>query len=481
MGVLLCVLIPLLYMRYPTTASARALPEEDGKHYIILIDAGSSGSRMHVHGYTKAIDAHNMPRVDDSLNKKQKPGLSSFAENPSKAGEAIHELQEFAESVVPANLRASTPIMVQSTAGLRLLPPAQAEAILETVRNEVSSWGFKFDRAQARIISGAEEGLNGWIATNYLKGVFDKEDLKEEDTFGVIEMGGASLQITYTPDLKQLTAEHISKLETVRLKGITFRVYTHSYLGYGREQAMLSLSRDNVQQIELEGNPCYQPNATLTGLGNYADCKQLIQQSLFKNNEKKAACKEGETLCSFQGEFQPPLPGEKFFAIENFFYTTDFFDVDESDTVLHDLRDKATRLCEQEYSETLKEYPKETPEALRHYCFSAAFADSMLSFAIGFTDKETTENIEIARAIRGVGIDWASGAVISALTGAVQTDVAPPIDNLYRSSGMGWYWLLIISVPVTLGAHCIKKKFFSAPRVVKYNPIENTFASWRQV
>ena len=53
--------------------SAAAAAAASGVRYFILIDAGSTGSRAHVHEYT--VDAARpLPVVEESKNRKIKPG-----------------------------------------------------------------------------------------------------------------------------------------------------------------------------------------------------------------------------------------------------------------------------------------------------------------------------------------------------------------------------------------------------------------------
>ena len=54
-----------------------------------------------------------------------KPGLSSFKDDPKAGAESLIPLLEFAVSFVPVESRASTPINLKATAGLRLLDPFQ--------------------------------------------------------------------------------------------------------------------------------------------------------------------------------------------------------------------------------------------------------------------------------------------------------------------------------------------------------------------
>lgn len=64
---------------------------------------------------------------------KLKPGLSSFAKNPALAVENVVKLVKEARRVVPKNLWLHTPITLKATAGLRLLPGVEAEAIMSYV------------------------------------------------------------------------------------------------------------------------------------------------------------------------------------------------------------------------------------------------------------------------------------------------------------------------------------------------------------
>lgn len=62
-----------------------------------------------------------------------KPGLSAFSESPEKAAASVAELLSTAEKTIPAHLWQHTPLALKATAGLRLLPEEQADAILEAV------------------------------------------------------------------------------------------------------------------------------------------------------------------------------------------------------------------------------------------------------------------------------------------------------------------------------------------------------------
>ena len=65
---------------------------------------------------------------------------------------------------------------------------------------------------QARILAGEEEGAYGWVAINYLKGtlVKDSEGSGTADpsiTYGALEMGGASTQISFFKASQNIIAD----------------------------------------------------------------------------------------------------------------------------------------------------------------------------------------------------------------------------------------------------------------------------------
>merc|ERR1740130_2037086 len=108
---------------------------------VLVFDAGSSGTRIHIFNLLPGAKESLVPRIDltvrDAQTKKINPGLSSFAENNDFAGCAknIEQLMEFASQFVPAARRVSTPALLKATAGLRSVKPAdKAEAILQRVR-----------------------------------------------------------------------------------------------------------------------------------------------------------------------------------------------------------------------------------------------------------------------------------------------------------------------------------------------------------
>lgn len=92
--------------------------------HAILIDAGSTGTRLHVFRYRPwHVDASGSavpvwPRIDVADRVfKASPGLSAHAANPKAAAKALRGLMEQARAHVPPAAWRRTPVALMATAG----------------------------------------------------------------------------------------------------------------------------------------------------------------------------------------------------------------------------------------------------------------------------------------------------------------------------------------------------------------------------
>jgi Golgi nucleoside diphosphatase len=127
---------------------------------------------------------------------------------------------------------------------MRELPLGESDAVMAAVRaylGDKKKNPFMFnDVEKARILSGEEEGAYGWIAINYLKGAL-KDDIDKGTkggeggvaaasvTYGAVEMGGASTQISFFKTKQNIVAD----LYKLQIGGTNthWNIYTHSFLG----------------------------------------------------------------------------------------------------------------------------------------------------------------------------------------------------------------------------------------------------------
>ncbi|KAH9295834.1 hypothetical protein KI387_039422, partial [Taxus chinensis] len=90
-----------------------------------------------------------------------------------------------------------TKIHLMATAGLRRLKEDTQKRILESCRRVLRFSGFSFQDDWASVVTGADEGIFAWVAANYALGTLGGNPQK---TTGIIELGGASFQVTFVPE-----------------------------------------------------------------------------------------------------------------------------------------------------------------------------------------------------------------------------------------------------------------------------------------
>ncbi|KAL1355982.1 hypothetical protein AAHE18_05G151100 [Arachis hypogaea] len=226
--------------------------------YGIILDGGSTGTRIHVlrSGGGGGIKERELL---DLGSMRVNPGLSSFAKDPEGAGRSVSELVEFGKGKVPREKWAHTEIRLMATAGMRLLGPEAQGRILEACRRVLRSSGFKFRDDWASVITGSDEGIYAWVVANYALGTLGGDPL---DTTGIIELGGASAQVTFVSrELTQSGSSHI-----VKFGNTTYNLYSHSFLHYGLNvahdswrEALVSKDFNMASQSLQEGlriDPC---------------------------------------------------------------------------------------------------------------------------------------------------------------------------------------------------------------------------------
>ena len=164
--------------------------------HAVVLDAGSTGSR--VLGFTFFLSPLTGNLVlEDELWHEIKPGLSSFATDPRAGADTISELLEMAKQRIPEAKRSSTPVTLKATAGLRLLPSDQSQALLDSVTQRLEESGF--DNRGVGIASELEEGVFGWVTVNYLLDQLHNP----RKSYVALDLGGGSTQITFLPKYQE--------------------------------------------------------------------------------------------------------------------------------------------------------------------------------------------------------------------------------------------------------------------------------------
>ncbi|TYH90991.1 hypothetical protein ES332_A13G087200v1 [Gossypium tomentosum] len=408
--------------------------------YGIIIDGGSTGTRIHVIRYR--VDGGKNPVFDfkeglDTL--RVNPGLSAYAEDLAGAGYSLKELLEFARRKVPKKQWGETEIRLMATAGMRLLDDEVQERILEQCRKVLRVSGFKFRDDWASVITGSDEGVYAWVVANYVLGTLGGNPLH---TTGIIELGGASAQVTFFSN-EPMPSEFS---RSIKFGNITYSLYSHSFLHFGQNVAHESLrallvkgdfspAADSLHK-EMYIDPCmpkgYFPESSNLSLGSVAEKSKYISEFKARGNfsECRSAAlmllQKGKERCSYDhcylgSVFMPKLRG-KFLATENFFYTSKFFRLRQR-AFLSDLIMAGKHFCEEDWSKLKKKHQSLNEEDLLRYCFSSAYIVALLhdSLEIALDD----ERMSFANQVNDIPLDWALGAFIlqsTTISDVQQTD-----------------------------------------------------------
>ncbi|KZT70074.1 hypothetical protein DAEQUDRAFT_689549 [Daedalea quercina L-15889] len=337
------------------------------RHFGVVIDAGSSGSRLQIYSWKdpRVQDAGraqtSLPNVGKGTQNgedwtvKVQPGISSFGDNPAGVAAYLEPLLEHARNHIPPSRQPSTPIFLLATAGMRLLTPQQQADVLESTCTYLKTHSrFKLDDpsssgpcgSSVRIISGEEEGLFGWIAVNYLTDGFSGAG-EQPLTYGFLDMGGASTQIAFEPTLAE-SEKSVDNLIDVRLRllngrEVQHKVFVTTWLGYGtnqaRERYVGAVINDylyrnpSASPYQLIPDPCLPKDLrlrettassstaayTLVGSGSFDQC--LARTSPLLN--KSAPCPD--THCLFNGVPTPHIDfaAAHFIGISEYWYSSE--------------------------------------------------------------------------------------------------------------------------------------------------------------
>jgi guanosine-diphosphatase len=416
-----------------------------------MIDAGSTGSRIHVYRFNNCGPT---PELEDEIfeqtaKKEGGSGLSSYKEDAEGAAKSLDVLMDVAMEHVPDKIKGCTPVAVKATAGLRKLGPELSNNILKAVRHRLETvYPFPVvaeEKGGVEVMDGKDEGVYAWITANYLLGKIGGPD--DTPTAAVFDLGGGSTQIVFEPNFKkqgggmpEKLAEGDHKYE-LSFGGRDFTLYQHSYLGYGLMAARENLHKEIIDTLHEENgsdrswldkpiqNPCIAPGMSrevkldlgsehplgssvsvkMAGpkQGAPAQCRSLAERTLKKDKECKLH------PCAFDGVHQPSL--SKTFAREDVYLFSYFYDrtqplgMPESFT-LHELKDLTHRVCHGKDEWDIFHSIEGAIEELNGRPESCLDLNFMLALLHTGYEMPIDREVKIAKKIRGNELGWCLGA-----------------------------------------------------------------------
>lgn len=403
------------------------------ERYGIVLDAGSSGTRIYIykwneHRYARKIakpdELKLLPKIETKKKwtLKQKPGVSTFGSKPYQVGEYLKPLLDHAKSIIPKDAVADTPLFLLATAGVRLLKSTEQKILLDQIcsyTRQHSNFLLPDCDLHVQVISGETEGLYGWISANYLLGGFDNS--KEHDhgkghhTYGFLDMGGASAQIAFEPNSTEVR-KHKDDLTMLRLRTIDgtpreHQVFVTTWLGFGMNEArVLYIKRlqeaSGGHGIKELPDPCIPHGLSLTlegetdlrkkkhpkdpivvGTGKFDECLRTTYPLL----QKDVPCMDSP--CLLKGVHVPEIDFEvnHFVGVSEYWHTThEIFDFGEDHPYdFTAYQTKVKEFCAQDWKSiktgiSKKKWGKKVDEQkAREVCFKASWLTNIMHEGIG--------------------------------------------------------------------------------------------------
>uniref|UniRef100_A0A8C5KHG9 nucleoside diphosphate phosphatase n=1 Tax=Jaculus jaculus TaxID=51337 RepID=A0A8C5KHG9_JACJA len=343
--------------------------------YGIMFDAGSTGTRIHV--YTFNMTAHWMN------------GLS-----PLKGAETVQRLLEVAKDSIPRSHWKKTPVVLKATAGLRLLPEQKAQALLFEVEEIFKKSPFLVPDDSVGIMDGSYEGGTGGQLHGH-----------GQETMGTLDLGGASTQITFLPQFEK-TLEQTPRgyLTSFEMFNSTFKLYTHSYLGFGLKAARLA----TLGALETEGlsnNTSTQLASSLPWQSVYGGkgCVELGNMSMGFE-----PC-YSEVLGVVQGKLHQPeeIRRSSFYAFSYYYdraVDTHLIDYEKGGVLkVEDFERKAREVCD-----NLENFTSGSP----FLCMDLSYITALLKEGFGFADSTL---LQLTKKVNNIETGWALGATFHLL------------------------------------------------------------------
>ncbi|CAF4067225.1 unnamed protein product [Rotaria sp. Silwood2] len=382
--------------------SEKLANENPDLHYGIVIDCGSSGSRLYIY---------------------------IWPEHSGKPNELLQIKQLLDSKGIPQ------------------------KQLLEDLFNDIErDYKFLIEKTHIQVISGQLEGIYSWIAINYVLGRFQNTNTESKSvtndnsnlnskrrptTVGVLDMGGASAQIAFevsktTPIVGKEVAEFSLGYDEHQ-EALKYKIYVTTFLGYGANKAYekyidriisigLNSSTSDSPYIRIDDADClprgYSTNYTrnnktiiMTGEGDFANCTKHLVMLLNLN----ATCLNKP--CSLNGIYQPQInyDSQDFYGFSEFWYTMqDILKLGGPYTRLAFLN-ASTKFCNANWNDIRqwydeKSHPNINLDRLILQCFKSAWLYAFLHDGLKFP--MNYQRLRSASLVNNNDVQWTLGAIL---------------------------------------------------------------------
>ncbi len=386
--VFLLFLSPLACTFFQKTPEESVLRKEK---YSFYIDAGSSGARIGVYSIEeKGSNSHVLSKGDFSTSDGL--GIHNFIDNLEGIASYLDPLINYAEKLVDSQNSYSIPVYFYATGGLRGLPLSDQNRILKEVEKYLRTRRH-FKNVHAKILTGEEEGAFAWLAVNSTRENFSSSSF---ESVGVVDLGGATLQITY--EIKDEISTGVSPTLQFKIGDKVHKLYSHSYNFLGQNIFLKS----NISIRESCREDAYTDLNT-----RYDKCFTNVQKLL------QGHCKEWG-LC--RNKNLQNLSSYKFLGVGGIVYLSQ--ELGQRSFTHNFLTQRAREICKLNEKDASKIYTGGFLDDLGAFCFRLVFFDSLFFGdaqiprkweGLGFGKNSVIEVTEELQGIRS--ITWLVGAV----------------------------------------------------------------------
>ncbi|XP_058143840.1 ectonucleoside triphosphate diphosphohydrolase 4 isoform X4 [Dasypus novemcinctus] len=436
-------------------------------NYGIVVDCGSSGSRIFVYCWPRHNgNPHDLLDIRQMRDKNRKPVVMKI--KPEHVPRAKHK---------------ETPLYILCTAGMRILPESQQKAILEDLLTDIPvHFDFLFSDSHAEVISGKQEGVYAWIGINFVLGRFEhiedddeavvevnvpgsesSEAITRKRTAGILDMGGVSTQIAYeVPKTEEVAKNLLAEFNLgcdVHQTEHVYRVYVATFLGFGgnaaRQRYEDRIFASTVQKNRLLDkqtgltpdtpylDPCLpldikdeiQQNGQtmyLRGTGDFDLCRETIQPFMNRTNE---------TQTSLNGVYQPPIhfQNSEFYGFSEFYYCTEDVLRMGGDYNAAKFTKAAKDYCGTKWSILQERFDRRLYAShadlhrLKYQCFKSAWMFEV--FHRGFSFPVNYKNLKTALQVYDKEVQWTLGAILYRTRFLPLRDIQ---QEIFRASHTHW-------------------------------------------
>ncbi|XP_059951846.1 nucleoside diphosphate phosphatase ENTPD5 isoform X2 [Mesoplodon densirostris] len=325
--------------------------------YGIMFDAGSTGTRIHVYTFVQKLPGQ-LPILEGEIFDSVNPGLSAFVDQPKQVKEIFRK----------------SPFLV----------PDDSVSIMD----------------------GSYEGILAWVTVNFLTGQLHGHS---QETVGTLDLGGASTQITFLPQFEK-TLEQTPRgyLTSFEMFNSTYKLYTHSYLGFGLKAARLT----TLGALETEGIDGHTFRSAC--LPRWLEAEWIFAGVKYQyggNQEGEVGFEPcyAEVLRVVQGKLHQPdeVQRSSFYAFSYYYdraVDTDMIDYEKGGVLkVEDFERKAREVCD-----NLENFTSGSP----FLCMDLSYITALLKDGFGFAGSTI---LQLTKKVNNIETGWALGATFHLL------------------------------------------------------------------